>query len=170
MYEEVFRPPKRGQPGHRTVRIIGVPGSRTWGVGGRRISAPPYHPCLWVIWVMNLNPSSHPGTAEPPPPLLPLVSFPPPTQQITLLPYTRCSQVLTGMCKYQSSGSNFKIMYFLTSDAKDISNMHLNFQSYWSFLRAMVNLDLHVNMLTPSRAFMRLSLSLEMLTFFKFCF
>ena len=87
MYEEVFRPPKRGQPGHRTVRIIGVPGSRTWGVGGRRISAPPYHPCLWVIWVMNLNPSSHPGTAEPPPPLLPLVSFPPPTQQITLLPY-----------------------------------------------------------------------------------
>ena len=26
--EEVFRPPKRGQPGHRTVRIIGVPGSR----------------------------------------------------------------------------------------------------------------------------------------------
>ena len=86
-HEEVFRPPKRGQPGHRTVRIIGVPGSRTWGVGGRRISAPPYHPYLWVIWVMNLNPSSHPGTAEPPPPLLPLVSFPPPTQQITLLPY-----------------------------------------------------------------------------------
>ena len=40
------------------------------------------------------------------------------------------SQVLTGMCKYQSSGSNYKIMYFLTSDAKDISNMHLNFQSY----------------------------------------
>ena len=83
---------------------------------------------------------------------------------------TRCSQVLTGMCKYQSTGSNYKIMYFLTSDAKDISNMHLNFQSYWSFLRAMVNLDLHVNMLTPSRVFMRLSLGLEMLTFFKFCF
>ena len=68
------------------------------------------------------------------------------------------------------TGSNYKIMYFLTSDAKDISNMHLNFQSYWSFLRAMVNLDLHVNMLTPSRVFMRLSLGLEMLTFFKFCF
>ena len=60
--EEVFRPPKRGQPGHRTVRIIGVPGSRTWGVGGRRISAPPYHPYLWVIWVMNLNPSSQKKT------------------------------------------------------------------------------------------------------------
>ena len=31
--EEVFRPPKREQPGHRTVRIIEVHGSRTWGGG-----------------------------------------------------------------------------------------------------------------------------------------
>ena len=29
----MFRPPKREQPGHRTVRIIEVPGSRTWGRG-----------------------------------------------------------------------------------------------------------------------------------------
>ena len=31
--EEVFWPPMRGQPGHRAVRTIEVPGSRTWGRG-----------------------------------------------------------------------------------------------------------------------------------------
>ena len=90
-FEEVFRPPKRGQPGHRTVRIIGVPGSRTWGVGGRRISAPPYHPYLWVIWVMNLNPSSQKKKTQsqtaPKPTQSPPHPFPPPTlSPPTLLP------------------------------------------------------------------------------------
>ena len=68
-----------------------------------------------------------------------------------------CSPVLTGMCKYQNTGSNYKIKYFIIYNAKGISNMHVNLQSYWSFLRAMVNLDLHANMPTPSRVFMRLS-------------
>ena len=36
--------------------------------------------------------------------------------------------------------------------------MHANFHPNWSFLRALVNLDLHVNMLTPpSWVFMKLS-------------
>ena len=77
--EEVFRLPipKRGQSGYRTVRIIEVPGSMTWGGG-----AGPY---LWVIWVITLNPSSqqkklgarlprdpHPPCPLPPPTCLPV--------------------------------------------------------------------------------------------------
>ena len=52
------RPPKRGQPGHRTVWSIEVPGSRTWGRGGQGGPAhkrpPPYRPYLWVIILTHL--------------------------------------------------------------------------------------------------------------------
>ena len=74
------------------------------------------------------------------------------------------------MYKQQNTGSNYKIKHFVTSDAIDSSDMHVNFEYYCSFLRALVNLALHVDMLTPPSMFMKLSWGLEMLATPKFCF
>ena len=48
--------------------------------------------------------------------------------------------------------------------------MPVNFEYYCSILRALVNLALHVDMLTPPSMFMKLSWGLEMLATPKFCF